>query len=151
MALKQRCKICKRLFLPRTTAVKPKYCHDPQCKKEAKRRWKSQKLRDDEHYRFDQADAYRAFMKRNPDYWREYRRKNPEYVERNRRKQSERNERRKGNPKRSIQEGKKIAKGDELTGGRPVISGLYILIPLDSNGIAKGDALLAMIYLLSIC
>ena len=149
MSSKRECEICSRLFPPCPKVPNHKYCGDPECKKEARRRWKKKKYQNDKEFRLDQADYYRTWMDKNPDYWRKYREKNPEYVEKNRRKQRERNARRKGcelKPDNGVEE---IAKGNELPDHNPIPAGLYKLVPLNLDGIAKGNELIARIEIIS--
>ena len=102
--------------------------------------WQKEKLQTDEDYRRNQADAQRRWRESHPDYWRKYRQCHPDYSERNRCLQRERNHIRRRHP---------IAKMDALAPQTHVTSGTYQLVPFDPGGIAKMDALIVKIDLVS--
>jgi hypothetical protein len=112
-----------------------------------KNRWQKDKLASDAAYKGNKADAQRRWLERHPDYYREYRKNHPQYVERNRQRQRQRNQRRgKGSGGTSLQSGSMIAKMD----ARPSLkSGTYRLIPVGSPLIAKKDAMVVALSVLS--
>ncbi len=133
------CAACGQAFHPRSQAPRQSYCQKPECQRERKRRWQRDKLRSDPDYRENQARAQQAWNGRNPEYWREYRASHQEYVERNRAQQQKRNAVRNG----------VIAKMDvsNLQPGLP--SGVYLLSRVVEPKIAKMDAWMVEITLLS--
>lgn len=131
------CACCGERFESRQveTVKDQKYCSRRECQRARRRRWQREKLPADEAYRQNQAAAQQSWRAKHPDYWRQYRRRRPEYAERNRQLQRERNHRRR----------KWIAKMDELTGCDNDMSGLWKLVPVGADGIAKMDALVVRI------
>lgn len=134
------CVACGRKFQPRPQTPRQRYCSDSDCQRERKRRWQSSKLSNDPDYRDNQARAQKAWTQRNPGYWREYREQHPTYVERNRAGQRKRNGRR----QRSS-----IAKMDMLIAPPLPPTGIYRLIRIENNEIAKMDVWTVEITLLS--
>ena len=133
------CAACGRTFQPRPQTPRQLYCSDSACQRERKRRWQSGKLSNDPDYRDNQARAQKAWSQRNPDYWREYRKQHQAYVERNRAEQRKRNHRRQ----------QTIAKMDMSIAPSLPTTGIYRLIQIENNEIAKMDAWIVEITLLS--
>jgi hypothetical protein len=104
-------------------------------------------LKQDPDYRVNQAAAQRRWRERHPDYWRKYRQSHPEYTARNREKQSERNRRRGRGGTSPLTT--PIAKMDVYEDINPITSGTYRMIPESGAGIAKMDAYLVKIQVLS--
>jgi hypothetical protein len=141
------CVCCHESFPQHPAVRKQRYCSKPVCQKERKKQWQRRKLNTDSAYRENQADAKRAWRAKNGSYWREYRAKHPAYVERNREKQRERNHKRPR--KRDLAAVPVIAKMDALTPRNIILSGRYRLVPLATDGIAKMDALVVEIGIVS--
>lgn len=89
-----RCASCGRRFRPNSRVKEQRYCGDPACQRERRRRWKWDKRQVDADYRLNQAVAQRAWAEAHADYWRHWRQQHPDYVERNRLQQRERDRRR---------------------------------------------------------
>jgi len=143
-----RCAACGELFTPRRNVPDRKYCSKPECQRERRRRWQRQKLKEDLDYRANQAAAQRRWRERHRDYWRRYRRTHPAYTERNRDQQRQRNARRK-----QVATGPSppaIAKMDAYKGQTIVASGTYRLIPVSGREIAKMDAYLVEMHVISV-
>jgi hypothetical protein len=87
-------------------------------------------------------------MHKNPTYWREYRERNPEYVRRNRAMQKKRNATRKNAPKANDNGQHRIAKMNEWT-TRNVISSGCFRVPVHLDGVAKIDAIIVRIEVIS--
>ena len=142
-----RCAACDDLLTPRRNVPNQKYCSKPECQRERRRRWQRQKLKEDPDYRANQAAAQRRWRERHPDYWRRYRRTHPAYTERNRKQQRKRNRNRvqaATGPSPPV-----IAKMDEYEAQTVVASGTYRLIPVSGRDIAKMDAYLVEMQVLS--
>lgn len=137
------CERCKKGFTPRPTVRNQRYCSTPECQRERKRRWQRQKLAHDNDYRENQAAAQQAWCAKNGGYWKGYREKHPDYAEKNRIKQRERNRKRRSPPEGVI------AKMDESTPRDIIVSGQYRLVPLGNGQIAKMDAFIVEIGVLS--
>ena len=137
----RRCTACGHAFRPRPQVPQQNYCPTSDCQRERRRSWQKVKRESDLDYRDNQARAQRAWLGRNPDYWREYRRTHPQYSDRNRVQQRERNDRRRE---------RLIAKMDVSTPIFPLFSGIYRISQVPSAGIAKMDAWMAEITLLSV-
>jgi hypothetical protein len=78
-----RCASCNKPFRVRAQSPRQAYCKDIQCQRTRRRRWQQAKRLTDPDYKYNQRNAQRAWIKRNPNYWSEYRRTHPEYRERN--------------------------------------------------------------------
>jgi hypothetical protein len=144
---KRRCAACGCLFVPRCNVPQQGYCCERACQRTRRRRWQRQKFKSDADYRVNQAAAQRRWRERHPEYWRTYRQRHPEYTARNRAQQGERNRR-----QRSGATGPSpapIAKMDAYATERPVRSGTYRLIPVSAPGIAKMDAYLVKMQVIS--
>jgi hypothetical protein len=105
-----------------------------------RRLWQKEKLATDEDYRRNQGDAQRRWRESHRDYWREYRQSHPDYSERNRCLQRERNH---------LRRREMVAKMDALAPRTSVAPGTYQLLPYEPGGIAKMDALIVKIDLVS--
>ncbi len=143
-----RCAACDDLFTPRRNVPDQKYCSKRECQRERRRRGQRQKLKDDPDYRANQAAAQRRRRERHPDYWRRYRRSHPAYTERNREQQLRRN--RKRGQAVTGPSPPAIAKMDAYKAQTAVASGTYRLIPVAGGGIAKMDAYLVEMHVLSV-
>lgn len=143
------CAHCGKPFTPCPRVKNQTYCSHSKCQRARKRLWHKQKLVVDEHYRESQEAAKSNWQKNNADYWRKYRAIHPQYTQRNREKQRIRNqERRKNIPLQKLTS-QPIAKMDAINGDSVEISGKYQLIPISGPGIAKMDALIVQISLIS--
>lgn len=131
----RRCAACGVRFRPRSHIRNQRFCSQPNCQRERRRRWKRQKRRTDPDYRDNQARAQRAWRERHRDYWREYRRRHPQYTERNRQQQRRRNAHRVGRDGAGV-----IAKRNVSAAAAPEISGTYLLTPVTRQAIAKSNA-----------
>lgn len=132
---KKQCAACNDLFTPRRNVPNQCFCSKPECQRERRRRWQKRKLKEDSDYRVNQAAAQKRWMDRHPDYWYQYRQAHPEYTARNREQQHHRNRRRGRavtSPSSSV-----IAKMNEYTSQKGVVSGTYRLIPVAGPEIAK--------------
>ena len=144
---KRRCAACGGLFAPRRNVPDQRYCSEPVCQRARRRRWQRDKRQRDADYRANQAAAQRAWCARHRDYWRRYRRSHPQYSARNRERQRARNRHR----RRGVMRGAPavIAKMPEYEAQSRVPSGTYRLIPVPGPGIAKMDAYLVEMRVLS--
>jgi hypothetical protein len=143
----KRCTACGERFTPCRHVPDQQYCSKPQCQRERRRRWQQEKLRQDSDYRANQAAAQRRWRERNRDYWRKYRQNHPDYTARNREQQRERNRHRGRDAMDPLTA--PIAKMDVCDNKMPVTSGTYRMIPAGRPGIAKMDAYLVKIQVLS--
>lgn len=145
---KRRCAACGGLFVPRRNVPQQRYCSNPACQRTRRRRWQRQKLKADADYRANQAAAQQRWRERHPDYWRRYRQAHPEYAERNREQQRVRN--RRGRSAGTGPSPPPIAKMDAYRSKKPIHSGTYRLVPVTAEGVAKRDAYLVEMHLLSV-
>lgn len=143
----RRCAACAERFTPRRNVPDQQYCSKPQCQRERRRRWQRQKLRQDPDYRANQTAAQQRWRERHPEYWRRYRQSHPDYTARNRQQQRQRNRRRAQAGAGSAPP--LIAKMDAYTSQKPVASGTYRLTPIDGSGVAKMDAYLVKMQVVS--
>jgi len=135
-----RCASCGQTFRPRRQVVEQRFCAAKTCQRERKRRWQQAKRVSDPDYRLNQAQAQQSWGARHPEYWQVYRLGHPEYCERNREQQHERDRRRAQ---------RRLAKMDVWTGESVVPSGTYHLTPVRSGSLAKMDAWMVEISLIS--
>jgi len=145
--MEKTCECCYGQISFRPTVRNHRYCSKPGCQKERKKRWQRLKLATDSAYRENQADAKQEWRRKNSGYWKEYRARHPAYVERNREQQRVRN--RKRSRKRDTPASLAIAKMDALTPRNIIPFGRYRLVPLATDGIAKMDALVVEIGVVS--
>jgi len=145
MAERRKCKHCQQFFCPRPQNPDQQYCSERECQRARKRIWHKNKLLSDPEYHADQSAAQSCWCENNPDYWRKYREKNPEYVTRNRERQRERNRRRRGQDTGQMP----IAKMDASMAERSITPGRYLLTMVESGLIAKMDALIVEINVVS--
>jgi DNA repair exonuclease SbcCD ATPase subunit len=136
----RKCPVCGNPFEPRPQVKDQKFCSTEECQRERKRRWQHEKRQTDPAYTADQREHAKKWADLHPNYSREYRAKNPDSAKRNRDKQQNRNE------KRRVA---LIAKMDVSKPEHPVPSGIYRLTPIDASGIAKMDAWIVKITLIS--
>ena len=132
---RRRCAACGARFRPRPQVPKQRFCSQPDCQRERRRRWKRRKRQSDPDYRDNQARAQRAWSERHQEYWREYRGSHPEYRERNRQQQRERNARRSAPGDSGV-----IAKRNASEPLDGEFSGTYVLTPVAQGPIAKRNA-----------
>lgn len=128
----KKCLACGQYFKPWPQTPNQSYCSKPECQRERRRRSKQKERLDSSQVADIQKQRGAAG---NPGYWKAYRADNPDYVERNRHQQKQRNSRR---PRLG-----ETAKSGSLPPGR------YLITQLDSDGIAKGDAWIVEIRVLS--
>lgn len=143
------CEACNDPFTIHPKVPGQMYCRKVECQKERRRRWQQQKRATDKSYKENQAAAQKVWIKENPGYWKKYREDHQEYTERNCKLQKQRNEKRKKLKNMPAFVKSKIAKMDDLINETNLISGRYILIPADTQSIAKMDYLIADIDIIS--
>jgi hypothetical protein len=137
--MEKTCTCCKRIFVTNLRITNQRYCNRTECQRARKRKWQREKLATDSAYRDNQTAARKEWSRRNKDYWNKYRKRNPAYTERNRLKQRTRNRRKKS----------EIAKMDASGSKSAISSGRYQLVPLSGDMIAKMDALIVEINVVS--
>jgi hypothetical protein len=82
----------------------------------------------------------RRWREGNTDYWKQYRAEHPDYESRNRELQHERN---------AARQMPSIAKMDEMPKVSALPSGTYVITPVQADGVAKMDAWLVKITVIS--
>jgi hypothetical protein len=140
---KRHCAACQKVFEPHPHVPAQQYCSAPDCQKMRRRRWQQHKLKSDPDYRDNQARAQRQWQQDHPDYWRTYRQGHSDYTARNRNQQRQRNQ------KRRQPQSLEIAKMDAYRAASDPISGTYWLVPVSGKGIAKMDACLVELAIVS--
>lgn len=144
--MKRACRCCGRLFTRRANVPDQQYCSRRICQNARRQRWRKQKLASDPDYRANQYDAQRRWCEKNPDYWKHYRASHPAYSRKNRQLQSERNKKRA--PAR-MDTGSLIAKRYASEDQNDIISGIYRMVPVEGAMIAKSDAYLVKLNLIT--
>ena len=147
--MKRDCVCCRKKFRPDPRVKGQTYCSRPECQKARRRDWQKKKLLEDKHYRENQQDAQKRWREKNRHYWRKYREEHSDYTRRNRELQRERNRRRRELVRPRTGLGEEIAKMDAIKQENPIIPGKYQLIPLDNQRIAKMDAILVNLSVIS--
>jgi hypothetical protein len=139
------CYCCGKRFKARNASQH--YCSKSICQRHRKKRWQKQKLKSDPDYRANQKQAQESWHKKHPGYWKDYRKSHPLYVERNRKRQRHRNGLRGADRgKETVKRHPLIAKMDATP---PVKSGTYRLIPMEVPMIAKMDAVIVELSVVS--
>lgn len=139
MGLK-RCLACAKVFetLPRVPLQN--YCSRVECQRERRKLWQRRKRQSDNDYQANQLQSQRRWREAHPDYWQQYRADHPQYVERNRAQQRARNQTR-------SRAG--VANVDATTLISPIQSGTYQLRIVSPDGVAKMDAWIVKIVVVS--
>jgi len=139
MGLK-RCLACGDQFHSLAQVPHQAYCFEPACQRERRKLWQREKRRADRDYRENQARAQQKWLDGRPGYWQRYRAEHPEYAQRNRDLQRARN---------AARAETSIAKMDASAPLSPLPSGTYRLTRALTDEIAKMDAWIVKITLLS--
>ena len=145
---KRPCKNCRRRFEISPQRPDQHYCSRKGCQRARKRAWHKKKLTEDEAYRRNQHDAQKRWREKRPDYYKEWRENHPEYTRRNREKQRLRN-RKKRDKASSGAAPNTIAKMDVSLPNNNAISGRYKLIPVNGGEVAKMDAIIVELRMIS--
>lgn len=140
MTFKQ-CAACGQNFQPCPQVQNHAYCAAPDCQRERRRIWQQKKRRTDPVYLDNQSRSQKKWAEGNPEYWSKYRDGHLDYAERNRQQQQKRNQK---------QQEVKIAKMDVSAQVLAFPSGRYRLVPVTGDGIAKMDAWIVEITVLSL-
>ena len=85
-----RCACCRRIKRRNPRVKNQKYCGEPECQKDRKRKWQREKMSTDQEYCNDQREAQRLWQQNNPDYWKHYRRNKGNHHQRDRQLQNKR-------------------------------------------------------------
>lgn len=133
MTIRQ-CKACGNPFTPWPQTKNQQFCSNPGCQNERRRRKQAKRRRESPTMRESDALYFKDWSAKNPGYWQKYRAEHATYAERNRTQQQTRNQGR-------------IAKDAPLP-PNPLPSGLYRLIPVTPEMIAKDAAWLVEITVL---
>ena len=116
------------------------YCHKSDCQRQRKNLWRRNKLSTDSDYKSNQNAANRRWRQSHKTYWQNYRTKHPDYVMRNREKQRMRDQKNKASH---------LVKSDASTSKNIITSGSYYLISATEPNLAKSDALIVKITLVT--
>lgn len=134
------CEACHKPFRPRAQNPDQCFCSEAACQRERRRRWQVAKRSRDPDYQENQKRAQKAWAERHREYWRNYRREHPEYVAQNRAKQQERER---------IKAAEELAKMDASKAEIPLPSGTYRLSLVTDASLAKKDAWMVEITLIT--
>jgi hypothetical protein len=143
--MERQCVYYKTKFRPDWYHPHQNYYSKESCQRKRRTTWQKNKLKTDATYRENQADAQAVWKDKNPGYWKNYRARHPEYVERNRTQQKQR---RAGKNLLAPQLQPYVAKMDVAALQKPVVSGIYRLISLDNEDVAKMDFAIVQLSLL---
>jgi hypothetical protein len=133
------CVACGRPFEPRPQIRNQKFCSEPNCQRERRRRKQAEKRANNPVRRDVDAQYFRDWAAKNPGYWKKYRVGHPEYAERNRNQQRQRNRARK----------KDVIAKDDVQTSEPLFCGVYQLKAVSGNSIANDDVWIVEITVLS--
>lgn len=147
---KRRCVVCRKTFMPTGRAPKQRFCGDPQCQKERRRRSQKKMRRRDTDYRENDQRSQREWAQKHPGYSKAYRESHPQYTQKNLLQQHERDAKRRGKG------AKKVAMGGGNQANEaapksidPFKSGAYELRLANSDVLANEDAIQVEISVLS--
>lgn len=143
---KKNCAHCHQLFVPHLNPQQY-YCSQRACQNKRKYIWRKRKHADDIDYRINKRLTNKKWQRKRADYWRKYRAAHPEYVERNRQQQRLRDQ--KYIQGVCISDASHLAKSDALPTKNNIKSGVYRIRPVASVDLAKSDALLVEISLMT--
>lgn len=129
------CQSCGKKFLPWPQIRNQKFCSNPECQRERRRRRQAERRTRNPEQKSSDAQYFQDWSAKNPDYWKQYREAHPAYTERNRQQQKERSVAR-------------IAK-DNVSVMKALPSGRYRIVALDSGGIANETAWIVEILVLT--
>jgi len=136
----KRCLACADVFEANPRVPYQNYCARPECQRERHKLWQREKRALDNDYRSNQLKCQRRWREKHTDYWQHYRDEHPDYVERNRELQRARN---------TARNAGLIAKMNASAPASPFSSGTYRLSAADPGEIAKMDAWIVKITVLS--
>jgi len=136
----KRCLACGDPFPLRPQSPDQSYCSAPECQRQRRKLWQREKRQTDDDYRQNQARAQRKWLDSQPDYWQRYRAEHPDYTQRNREQQRARS---------ATQRVGTIAKMDASKPAPALASGTYRLSAIAPKGIAKMDAWIVEITVLT--
>ena len=136
----KRCLACGDPFPLRTQSPDQSYCSAPECQRQRRKLWQREKRQTDDDYRQNQARAQRKWLDSQPDYWQRYRAEHPDYTQRNREQQRARS---------ATQRVGTIAKMDASKPAPVLASGTYRLSAIAPKGVAKMDAWIVEITVLT--
>jgi hypothetical protein len=139
MNRENRCQYCGN-HLVKCRNPNQHYCHKYDCQRQRKNLWRRNKLDADSDYKSNQNAANRRWRESHKTYWQNYRAKHPNYVVRNREKQRVRDQKNKESH---------LAKSDTSTPKNIITSGSYYLMPAIEPYLAKSDALIVKITLIT--
>ena len=144
------CLNCRSPFRPHPKVPNQKFCSQRECQRARRTIWQRQKRQRDDDYKANQLIAQKNWIKNHPEYWKTYRANHPEYVTRNNNLQKKRNLRYRRSLCLSKGSDGANVKMDKLIRQSSLISGYYMLYPIGSDTIAKMDALMVKIDLISV-
>ena len=136
----KRCLACGDPFPLRTQSPDQSYCSAIECQRQRRKLWQREKRQTDDDYRQNQARAQRTWLDSQPDYWQRYRAEHPDYTQRNREQQRVRS---------GAQRVGTIAKMDASKPAPALASGTYRLSAIAPKGVAKMDAWIVEITVLT--
>ena len=143
---RKRCAHCHQTFRTKRNPAQH-HCAKQACQNARKRHWRKHKHIGDPDYRENRRRANKKWKKHHAGYWRKYRTTHPEYVERNRQQQQQRDRQRAKS--KFERDASPLAKGDALAAKNAIQSGVYRITPVPDIDLAKSDALLVKISLMT--
>lgn len=144
--IKKNCAHCQQSFV---LCLNPqqRYCSQHACQNKRKSIWRKSKHADDPDYRINKQSTNKRWQQGHPDYWRKYRATHPEYEKRNRQQQWLRDQKHIQGVCKS--DASHLAKCDASPPKNNIKSGVYRISPIASARLAKSDALLVEISLMT--
>lgn len=77
---KRYCVACGQPFIPCPQVSAQKFCSDPKCQRERRRLKQSDRRVKSQAVKESDAQYFRDWAAKNPEYWKRYRSEHPEYV-----------------------------------------------------------------------
>jgi hypothetical protein len=139
MRIRGFCIHCGKEF-QRSRNPKQGYCSKRSCQTQRKREWRRDRMQTDGDYRANQQASNKRWQSKNRGYWKRYREKNSDYVKANRCAQQARDAKKRA-------DASTLAKSDAFPTTPLTLPGLYRLLPVEQECLAKSDALFVKILI----
>jgi len=143
------CLCCGVSFTPCKNVPGQQYCGKTKCRRHRRAAWQREKFRNDVDYRDNQKEAQRLWRKKNPGYMASYRASHPDYRER----EQERCRRRRIAPRaESFCKTMSPLCAVNMDSSRmqpPVTSGIYRIVPMESNSAVNMDSLVVQLTVIA--
>ena len=136
----RKCRCCGIFFTPRKNIPEQKYCSKAECRRHRRAAWQREKLMKDADYQENQKEAQRLWREKHPGYMASYRTSHPDYQKREQERCRRRRIAAASDPSCKTMSPLCAAKMDSSPLQPPVKSGIYRIVPAESDGAVKMDS-----------